>query len=284
MPSLRHALVVAFLRVTRRKRPWASAAGLHAEIAIRRRRKPVPPPRGVRRDDELGFPTFTLTPSSGGTAHQLLYLHGGGYVFDIASQHWSFVSLLAERLDATVTVPLYPLAPEHTWRDSLPPLTKRLTELSANSAPVSVMGDSAGGGLALSLVHRAAAAGVLPHRVVLIAPFLDATVSSPESVRLERIDPWLGVAGGREAGRLWAGNDDPARPEVSPLFADQTNLPPTLVFVGGRDCLAPQARDFAERCGPAVELVDLPDLVHVYPLLPIPEARVAFERIVAFIE
>ena len=279
MPSLMHAVVVGFLRVTGRKRTYATAAGLHASIAAGR--KPAPPPRGALRDDELGFPTYTVTASSGGTSHQVLYLHGGGYVFDIASQHWSFVSRLAERLDATVTVPLYPLAPKHTWRDSLPPLTKRLVELSVGPAPVTVMGDSAGGGLALSLVHQAPDAVA---RVVLLAPFLDATVSSPESVRLERIDPWLGVAGGREAGRLWAGDDDPARPEVSPLFGDHTNLPPTLVLVGGRDCLAPQARDLAERGGPAVELVDQPDLVHVYPLLPIPEARPAIERIVAVIE
>lgn len=278
MPSFRHALVIGFLRVTGRKRAYASAAGLHAAIAAGR--KPAPPPRGARRDDELGFPTYTITASSGGTARQLLYLHGGGYVFDVASQHWSFVSRLAERLDATVTVPLYPLAPKHTWRDSLPALTKRLNELGAGSAPVTVMGDSAGGGLALSLVHQAPAAVA---RVVLLAPFLDATVSAPESVRIEAIDPWLGVDGGREAGRLWAGNDDPARPEVSPLFGDHTNLPPTLVFVGSRDCLAPQARDFAERAGPAVQLVDQPGLVHVYPLLPIPEARPAIERIVAFI-
>ncbi|MBM7786805.1 alpha/beta hydrolase fold domain-containing protein [Tenggerimyces flavus] len=274
MPSLLHGIAVPFLRLTRKHR-WASAAGLHAAIA--KAHEPAPPPEGAVRDDSLGFPVYTVTAGSGGRSRRLLYLHGGGYVFEIAKQHWTLITQLAERLDATVTVPLYPKAPAHTWRDSLPSLGSLVTE------SVTVMGDSAGGGLALALVHQAIAAGVVPRRVVLIAPFLDATVSSPESVRIDRIDPWLGVDGGREAGRLWAGNDDPARLEVSPLFADQTNLPPTLVFVGSRDCLAPQARDFAERGGPVVELVDQPDLVHVYPLLPIPEARPAIDRIVAFI-
>lgn len=274
MPSLLHGIAVPFLRLTRKHR-WASVAGLHAAIA--RSHPPAPPPEDAVQDDSLGFPVYTVTAKSGGRSHRLLYLHGGGYVFEIARQHWTLIARLAERLDATVTVPLYPKAPKHTWRDSLPTLAKLVTD------SVTVIGDSAGGGLALALVHQAIAAGVVPRRVVLIAPFLDATVSSPESVRLDRIDPWLGVAGGREAGRLWAGHDDPARPEVSPLFGDQANLPPTLVFVGSRDCLAPQARDFAERGGPAVELVDQPDLVHVYPLLPIPEARVAIDRIVSFV-
>lgn len=74
----------------------------------------------LSRDDALGFPVHTLRPKRPAMApgRTVLYLHGGGYVNDFVSQHWAFMASLADRTGATVIAPQYPLAPDHTWRDS----------------------------------------------------------------------------------------------------------------------------------------------------------------------
>ena len=87
---------------------------------------------------------------------------------------------------------------------------------------------------------------------------------------------------------MWAGTDDPARlaaPRVSPGLGDLEGLPPTLMLCGTRDLLQPGCDALFARAEEAdwpMEYVVAPGLIHVYPLLPIPEAREAFGQIVHF--
>ena len=63
-------------------------------------------------------------------------------------------------------------------------------------------------------------------------------------------------------------------------------MPPTLLLCGTRDLLLPQSRKLAarlEEAGSAVTYVEEPGLMHVYPLLPIPEARRAWDQVAAFL-
>ncbi|WP_326599122.1 alpha/beta hydrolase [Streptomyces sp. NBC_01803] len=240
----------------------------------------------LSRDDALGFPVHTLRPKRPAMApgRTVLYLHGGGYVNDFVSQHWAFMASLADRTGATVIAPQYPLAPDHTWRDSFP----RVLDLARGPGgpPPVLMGDSAGGGYALALAQALAAEGGHAPETVLISPFVDATLSHPDTAEHDRADPWLATEGLRACGRAWAGADDPARPEISPLFGDFTGLGRMLVFTGTRDTLHPQIRDLAHRAraaGVPCDLVVAPDCVHVYPILAIPEARAPREAIAAFL-
>jgi acetyl esterase/lipase len=56
-----------------------------------------------------------------------------------------------------------------------------------------------------------------PRRLVLISPWLDLTLSNPDLPAVEARDPWLSIAGTREAGTAWADGDDPTDPQLSPL-------------------------------------------------------------------
>ena len=64
-----------------------------------------------------GFPVYEVRPRRIESRLRLLYLHGGAYVFQITSYHWNLIAELAERLGATVTVPIYPIAPEHGFHE-----------------------------------------------------------------------------------------------------------------------------------------------------------------------
>lgn len=291
MASLRHHLVVTYMQVTQRKKPTAES--LHESIRARRKADRPGPPRSlarrirIERRDDFDFPVYILAPSEGDHDRCVVYIHGGSYVNTLMKQQWAFAATLAKRLDATVITPDYLLAPEHTWRDSFPGMLKLVRQAVDEAASgCTLIGDSSGGGYSLAIAQQFSLAGITSPPLVLIAPFLDLTLADPRCAAIEPADPWHSVEGLREAGRLWAGGDDPSRPEVSPLFGRFSGLGPVLVLSGTRDVLHPQSRCLVEKAaasGVPVEYIEKAGLIHSYPLLPIPEARGAVDRIIDFI-
>ena len=228
----------------------------------------------ISTDDAAGFPVHTLRPlvESPG-AKTILYLHGGGFIHDFAKQHWTYMTSLVEGTGATVIAPQYPLAPQHTWRDSYTPLLELGRDVDV------VMGDSAGGNMALLIAQGLTEVGI-QRDAILISPLIDLTLSSAKTAEYDAVDPWLASDGILHAGAAWAGDDDPQ--EVSAMFGSFEGLGRVLVFTGTRDTLHPQARQLARRM-PAATIVSERDLVHVYPLLPIPEAARALSIVENFL-
>jgi acetyl esterase/lipase len=86
-----------------------------------------------------------------------------------------------------------------------------------------------------------------------------------------------------EAGRAWAGGDDPTAPRLSPGGGPLEGLPPTSVFVGTREIACPDVADFAAAAAAAGVRVDLTvadGAVHVYPLVPTPEGAAGARAVV----
>lgn len=296
MPSIQYRLWRLALRLVRRKHRFSSAQALHEEI--RRRRKigrADPSPRLLARHEismELvaGVEVYTVRPRGTGSGRQILYLHGGGYVFDIVSQHWDFIGKLVDALGATVIVPIYPLAPEHTYRDVFAGMLPLYDQIVQRQPPASltVMGDSAGGGMALALAQIARDSGrALPGRLVLMSPFVDATGSNPGIDALEPLDPMLSKPGGIECGRVYAGGDPVTLPQVSPIYGSLRDLPPVTLFIGTHDVLLPDCRAFrllAQEQGLPLRYYEYEGMFHVWMLLPMPEADAAFAQIVAAVQ
>ncbi len=241
----------------------------------------------VVRDDTGGFPTYVITPRHVRPTRTLLYVHGGGYIAPMDQFHVRYATRLARAVGARVVMPDYPLAPEHTWRDSF----EAMTTLAARWAgePMVLAGDSAGGGYALALALALRdRGGPQPTHLVLHAPWVDLTTSTPETETVTLTDPWLFIGKIRAYADWWAGcPEDLARPEVSPVFGSLAGLPPALMMYGTRDTLAPGCRLLTRRSvedGWDLSVIEEPDLIHVYGLLPfVPEARRAFHNTVAFL-
>ena len=186
-------------------------------------------------------------------------------------------------------MPAYPLTPTaHLARQ--PPArcsTSSSSSRSSRPAASTLAGDSAGGGLALALAQQVARRpGPQPTRLLLVSPWVDLTGTTPGTEQVAAYDPWLKLSKLRLYGEWWAGEDDPARPEVSPLHGDYAGLPRTLVLCGTRDLLVPQVREAVRRAAAAgvhVTYREEQGLLHVYPLLPIPEARPALREVVEFL-
>lgn len=295
MPSLRHTVVARAIPRLRRSTEAHDPDAVRREQLAEQAAADTAPPRWVRKRlevtslDGFGFPVHDLRPPAGQATRTILYVHGGGYTAHAEKVHWRWVTLLAEHLKARVVFPVYPLAPTYSWRDSHPQMLRLFEQVAIDSPRgVTLMGDSAGGGYALALAQQLRARpGPQPTRLVLISPWVDATASSTGTDQASAEDPWLRMTRLRTFGEWWAGSDDPRRPEVSPLYGDLSGLPPTLMFCGTRDTLSAQCRDLAGRARAArwpLRYVEEPGLLHVYPLLPVPEARKAFDQTVAFLE
>lgn len=240
----------------------------------------------VHTEDLAGFPVHTLSPRDVATRRTVLYIHGGAYMAPIDPFHVRYVTRLAGRLGARIVLPDYPLAPEHTWRDSFEPLLDLAAGLLAEPGAV-LAGDSAGGGYALALALGLRDRGLgQAERMLLHSPWVDLTLSAPGTAAAAAWDPWLFPGKARAYAAWWAGADEPTRPELSPGLGDLAGLPPTLMQYGTRDLLAPGCQELARRAadaGWALTADEQPGLLHVYALMPVPEARAALERAIAFL-
>ncbi len=232
-----------------------------------------------------GFPCHTVVPRGGIVTRAAVYLHGGAYINGIAPQHWALIARLADA-GVRVEVPMYGLAPQHTYRDAYPFVTAVYRDLlgRVDAGAVTLAGDSAGGGLALGLAQTLAEQGLpQPRRLVLLSPWLDLTIGNPGVPAVEARDPWLSSAGLRVAGAAWAGGDDPTIPRLSPLNGPLTGLAPVHVVVGTHEICLPDVLELERRAAAAgveVDVVVCAGAVHVYPLVPAPEGRAEARRIV----
>ncbi|MXG90072.1 alpha/beta hydrolase [Nocardioides flavescens] len=308
MPSRRHELLARLIPRLRRSSELDSVEAERARLEHHHTLPGQGPQRGLPTSlvpffhrrftvvrEELagpggsGFPAYVVTPRGRSPRRTLVHLHGGGFVSPIDPFHVRWATRLATRLGARVVLPDYPLAPEHTWRDShraLVDLTARWVADSPDGVVLS--GDSAGGGLALAVALTLRDEGVSPSHLLLIAPWVDLGESTPETEAAARTDPWLTITKLRAYAAWWAGSEaDLERPEVSPALADLSGLPPALMFFGTRDLLHPGGRLLTRRAreaGWALTSVEEPGLIHVYPILPIvPEARRAFGQTLEFL-
>jgi acetyl esterase/lipase len=270
---------------------WTDLAEREASAGIRPGDPTGQPPAALSRRHDVslrqvdGFACWTVRPHGKAATRGALYLHGGAYTSEITTQHWALVGALADE-GVQVEVPLYGLAPQHTYREAYPLVIEVYRQLLKQlpAAAVALAGDSAGAGLALGVAQQLPAADLpQPRRTILISPWLDLTLSQPAVHDVAPHDPWLSPAGLVEIGRAWAGGDDPADPCLSPINGPLTGLAPISVFIGTRDVFYPDVRRLRERAateGAQLDVTVCTGAVHVYPLTPTPEGRAAATRIV----
>lgn len=294
MPSLKSRLVAFYLRRTR-KSAFSSAEAINAWVAAARRTESHRPPDWLRQRLRIretifeDIPVYDVEPLKTTSSKRMLYMHGGAYLFEISRYHWHLIGEMAERVGAPVTVPIYPLAPEHTFPAVFRPVEalyrSMLKEIAAKD--IVFMGDSAGANMAVVLTMMAARDGLpRPGRHVLISPGLDMSLSNPAVFEMEAADCWLGIPGGLEAIRLYAPGMERTDWRISPTFGDLSILPRTLVVSGSMDMLNPDTVLFVEKArkaGVDMKLIVAPGMFHVFPLIDMPEARRARDRMVEFL-
>jgi len=178
------------------------------------------------------------------------------------------VSRLAVETNTRFLVPIYPLAPAETAETIVPKATDLAAGLIAEvgAENTSLLGDSAGGGMALAVALQLRDRDLpAPHRTVLISPWLDITGTDPQ---LEVIAPH----------GVYRGSLAETDPMVSPLYGDLRGLGSLTMFSGTRDILNADATKFLSLARAAELTIDYHEaagMIHVFPILPIPEGTAA---------
>ncbi|MEP2101974.1 MAG: alpha/beta hydrolase [Parasphingorhabdus sp.] len=262
-----------------------------------RKNGPARPSKWFRKHSQLGdyhidnHKVYEVDLKEGSSKHHIFYLHGGAYAFNIVFVHWTIIKKLIKATGASATVPLYPLAPEHDWSQSYPVVMRAYDRAVAKygAENITIMGDSAGGGYSLGLTQMLRDQGKpMPGKIILLSPWLDATVSDPSQRELEKHDVLLSIQGAQTAGQFWAGEGkDPSAFPASPLFAAIDKLPPIAIFAGSDDLLYADAlrlKKKADAQGVPLTLHVGEQMQHVWMLQPIREAKLALDQIVSFIK
>ncbi|GAA2907416.1 alpha/beta hydrolase [Nonomuraea rubra] len=203
----------------------------------------------------------------------LLYLHGGGFVVGSARVTAHVSAALLRHLNGRAISLDYRLAPEHPFPaapDDCLAAYRELLDSGIDPHRLVVAGDSAGAALAVVTMMRARDAGLpMPAAAVLFSPAVDLTLSGASMRSKDGVDPFFAPADLEWLFGQYAAGSDRSAPELSPIFADLTGLPPLLIQAGSSELLLDDAVRLAGRAGAdevAVTLEVVPRQPHVFQL------------------
>jgi monoterpene epsilon-lactone hydrolase len=249
-------------------------------------------PVDVSRIEIGGVPCLRIDPPTGPTpGAPLLHLHGGAYVLGSAAASITISAGVVHRTGRSAVSVDYRLAPEHRFPAALEDATGVYRAITAAAGPpAALLGESAGGGLALSTAVAARDNGLaLPAALALLSPFVDLTGRRAFDVALIAADPWVDDphTGMYAAAAAYAPGGVAADPGASPLHADLTGLPPLLIQVGTREVLLEESRLLTARArsaGVEVVLDEWPGMWHAWQMFGnLPEADAALDRVAEFL-
>lgn len=279
-------------------RLWAPVGDAGLDVAELRRAGEAmhgqfsPPPEiAVRPAYARGVPALLVGADPDRPA-TVLHLHGGGFVSGSAFGYRPLVGALAAAAGETVLVPDYRLAPEHPYPAPVDDAVEAYLWLLEQGVPagrVTVVGDSSGGSLVLSLLHAVAAQGEPPPGgAVLLCPLVDLTGGHVQDRPSGDGTPVVSSALLRELSASYLAGHPVDDPVVAPLDADLSELPPLLVQAGTGDTVVAEARALAERArdhGVRVTLQLYPADTHVFHLFWsfLPEAAEAVAAVGEFV-
>ncbi|MEO0899820.1 MAG: alpha/beta hydrolase [Bacteroidota bacterium] len=252
---------------------------------------PAPPTNSVKKacniqEESFGERTlWTLSPKNGTSEKAIFYIHGGGYVVNMAFLQWDYLAKVVEETQATIMVPDYPLAPQSNAEEAFEYLHKLYNIFLDRYAgkEVLILGDSAGAGLAISFAQYLNEVNLpQPEKLILLSPWLDVSLTNPDIQDVIPKDSSLEINSLQKAGRLWAGKLDIKDPKVSPIYGRFDNIAKISIFMGTAEIFVSDARKLVEKLQKEnipFHYYEYPDMPHCWILLPMPESKLALAQL-----
>ena len=255
----------------------------------------TPPADGVTYEKTTigGVPGWWCRPNSAPADAAILHFHGGAYVVGSARAYQHFVGQVAARATVSAFVPEYGLAPEHPFPAAVNNARACFEGLVEHGfRKIALVGDSAGGGLTLSLLSLLVAQardipGLRPAAAAVMSPWADLALSGESMKTRAEADPLMTRDSLATTARLYLGTHDPRDPLTSPLYADLAGLPPVRIHVGEDEVLLDDSIRYGERleaAGGTVQVHTWEGMVHVFPSnLILQAAQQALDDVGAFL-
>lgn len=196
-----------------------------------------------------------LKPDNVVTGRVILQLHGGGYIGPMKNIYRRFaVGYSKVSLGGDVLTIDYRVAPQHPYpaalEDAVFAYHWLTEEKKYRPEQIVIVGDSAGGGLALALgLYLRDHKNPMPAGFITMSPWADLTCSGESHVTNYDKDPLFGNS--RESmlyNSSYIGEHDPKDPYVSPIFGNYKGFSPILIQVGSYEMLLSDSVTIAERC------------------------------------
>lgn len=249
-----------------------------------------------------GLPLEELVFKRKETDQVILQFHGGAYVMRFFD-HYRMIAHKYSRISnyATVVSIDYHIAPNHVFPEALEDALKAwnwLLEKGYKEENIIVVGDSAGGNMALALTMKLRDDGRrLPKALVLMSPLTDFDEHGDSYIYNVYNDPLFGKKEGlpepkgeqmHHLLRAYAGNTDFKNKYLSPAYGEFDGFPPMLIQVGTYEVIESDSLTVYEKAknkGVDVRLTRYYGMFHDFQMLfnTIPESKAAWDEVQYFI-
>lgn len=230
---------------------------------------------------------FILNDQKSSSQMVILYIHGGAWTNQPLNLHWLFMDKMAQALNAKVIAPIYPKVPHFSYQDTYPKMLSLYKEILVSiesSNQLTIIGDSAGGNIALGLIQLLKRDGLpQPQDIMLLSACVDMSLENPLIQEYEENDPMLASEGMEVITKIWAADKALKDPIISPIYGDFQGVGKITHFIGSHESLYPDAIQFDEKLteqGVAINTFVYPKMNHVFVVMPIPEAVDAQQKII----
>ena len=214
----------------------------------------VAPPTGVtfEADTVGGISGWWARPTRSQKGAAIIHAHGGWFNFGSAHAYRNLVGHIALSAGADAFIPDYRLAPEHLFPAAIMDVESCYRGLVEKGIKkIAVVGDSAGGNLALVLLSIACGerykGDLEPVGGVAISPVTDLALTGRSYETRAEADPYFTKSQAAGLVASYLGHADPTDPLASPLYRDLSGLPAIRVHVGDDEVLLDDSRRYVER-------------------------------------
>lgn len=237
-----------------------------------------------------GRNVYKIVPKEAPTNLHIVFFHGGGYTHESSINHFIMINKLINLANCRVTFVEYPLVPESNVHHTLS-MVNETYALLVKQYPEHrfvLMGDSAGGGLALVLSMMIRDQKMKqPEKVVLVSPWLDISMTNPEIPFYDDKDLILNLEALEDVGSRYASNLPKNDFRVSPIYGDLNQLGEIFVLYGTHEVLKPDCDKLCQMqnlVGTNIRCSVYEEMQHDWVVMPLPEQEEALDEIAAFLK
>jgi acetyl esterase/lipase len=238
----------------------------------------------------MGKSVITIQPKQNDGNKHVIYFHGGAYLLEGSTMHWKIIDRIATKANCKISYFDYPLAPEFNYISTFEMVQQAYNKIKRQYSEDQflLMGDSAGGGLALAFAQKLAIENPseIPPKNILFSPWLDISMSNPLIKDTEHLDKLLPLSGLIDAGRKFAGNDIVDNYLLSPINGKLDGLGDTIVFYGTHELFYADCKKLEELSKSSIVKFifhEYTEMQHDWVLYPIPEANQVINTTIEFI-
>ena len=191
-----------------------------------------------------GVKTYWFNQKQTTQKHIVIYLHGGVYTYGNINAYRAMLSHLSKSLNLPVLYVEYSLSPEHPFPTANNEILKVYQEIKKKypGYKITIVGDSAGGGLAISLINDAQITNLaMPDALALISPWVDLKCVNNSYTTKQAVDPILNKGFLYSHAQMYAGNK---MKEADPSEIKFKKFPPVILLVGIDEVLNDDIKNF----------------------------------------